>query len=168
MKLAGHERNEFRGPARVFDSEEDCFAAVQSLSIRDGDFIVIRYEGPAGGPGMREMLGVTAALVGAGMGDSVALMTDGRFSGATHGLMVGHVAPEAYRGGPIGLVRDGDMISIDVKRRTLDVELSESELEERRKHWKAPEPRYESGVMAKYAALVSSASLGAVTAPSKP
>ncbi|MCY4109031.1 MAG: dihydroxy-acid dehydratase [Chloroflexi bacterium] len=167
VKLAGHERNEFRGPARVFDSEEDCFAAVQSLSIRDGDFIVIRYEGPAGGPGMREMLGVTAALVGAGMGDSVALMTDGRFSGATHGLMVGHVAPEAYRGGPIGLVRDGDMISIDVKRRTLDVEVSESELEERRKQWKAPEPRYESGVMAKYAALVSSASLGAVTAPSK-
>ncbi|MCY3801018.1 MAG: dihydroxy-acid dehydratase [Chloroflexi bacterium] len=167
VKLAGHERNEFRGPARVFDCEEDCFAAVQSLSIRDGDFIVIRYEGPAGGPGMREMLGVTAALVGAGMGDSVALMTDGRFSGATHGLMVGHVAPEAYRGGPIGLVRDGDMISIDVKSRTLDVEVSESELEERRKQWKAPEPRYESGVMAKYAALVSSASLGAVTAPSK-
>ncbi len=167
VKLAGHERNEFRGSARVFDCEEDCFAAVQSQSIQDGDFIVIRYEGPAGGPGMREMLGVTAALVGTGMGDSVALMTDGRFSGATHGLMVGHVAPEAYRGGPIGLLRDGDMISIDVKRRTLNVELPESELEARRKQWKAPEPRYKSGVMAKYAALVTSASLGAVTVPTK-
>ena len=168
VKLAGHERNEYQGTARVFDCEDDCFAAVQSQSIKAGDFIVIRYEGPAGGPGMREMLGVTAALVGAGMGDSVALMTDGRFSGATHGLMVGHVAPEAFRGGPIGLLRDGDVISIDVKRRTLNVDLPDSELQSRRKQWKAPEPRYKSGVMAKYAALVSSASLGAITSPPGP
>ncbi len=165
VKIAGHERNEYQGAARVFDSEEDCFAAVRSQSIQAGDFIVIRYEGPAGGPGMREMLGVTAALVGTGMGDSVALMTDGRFSGATHGLMVGHVAPEAFRGGPIGLLRDGDLISIDVKRRTLSVDLPDSELDSRRRQWKAPEPRYKSGVMAKYAALVSSASLGAITSP---
>ncbi len=163
VKLAGHDRQSFSGPARVFDSEEACFSAVQSQSIRDGDFIVIRYEGPAGGPGMREMLGVTAALVGAGMGDSVSLMTDGRFSGATHGMMVGHVAPEAYRGGPIAFLRDGDTISVDVKNRTLDVQLSDDELEARRKAWTRPEPRYTSGAMAKYAALVSSASLGAVT-----
>jgi dihydroxy-acid dehydratase len=165
VKLSGHERLQFRGPARVFESEEECFAAVQAQSIEAGDFIVIRYEGPAGGPGMREMLDVTAAIVGAGLGDSVALMTDGRFSGATHGLMVGHVAPEAARGGPIALIRDGDVISIDVQARTLEAEIDESELAERRKRWREPAPNYIEGAMAKYAALVSSASLGAVTSP---
>jgi dihydroxy-acid dehydratase len=152
-----------RGPARVFDCEEDAFAAVQNGHIRPGDVVVIRYEGPRGGPGMREMLGVTAAIAGAGLDDSVTLLTDGRFSGATHGLMAGHVAPEAAVGGPIAALRDGDMIRFDVTARTLDVELSEEEMRERLAAWQAPPPRYESGVMAKYARLVSSASLGAVT-----
>ena len=128
VKLAGHERLLHRGPARVFDSEEDCFAAVKARSIEAGDVVVIRYEGPAGGPGMREMLHVTAALVGEGLGDSVALVTDGRFSGATHGLMVGHVAPEAVRGGPLAALRDGDTVVVDVEGRELRVELSEDEL----------------------------------------
>jgi len=163
VKVAGHERMIHRGPARVFDREEDAFAAVQAGTIKDNDVVVIRYEGPKGGPGMREMLGVTAALVGAGLGDSVALLTDGRFSGATHGLMAGHVAPEAAHGGPIAAVRDGDPIVFDVKARRLDVELSEAELKARLSQWKAPEPRYKTGVMAKYAKLVSSASEGAVT-----
>jgi dihydroxy-acid dehydratase len=159
-KLAGHSRTEHRGKARVFESEEDAFAAVQSRTIEDGDVIVIRNEGPAGGPGMREMLAVTAALVGQGLGESVALVTDGRFSGATHGLMVGHVAPEAARGGPIALVRDGDPIRIDIERRRLDVE---ADLESRRAGWTPPKPRYERGALAKYARLVSSPSKGAVT-----
>ncbi|HEX6768847.1 MAG TPA: dihydroxy-acid dehydratase [Candidatus Binatia bacterium] len=163
VKVAGHERMIHRGPARVFDREEDAFAAVQAGQIKDNDVVVIRYEGPKGGPGMREMLGVTAALVGAGLGDSVALLTDGRFSGATHGLMAGHVAPEAAHGGPIAAVRDGDSIVFDVKARRLDVEISEQELKSRLSQWKAPEPRYKTGVMAKYAKLVSSASEGAVT-----
>ena len=163
VKVAGHERKLHRGPARVFDREEDSFRAVQNGEIREGDVVVIRYEGPVGGPGMREMLGVTAALVGAGLGESVALLTDGRFSGATHGLMAGHVAPEAARGGPIAVVRDGDAIVFDVDARRLDVEVSEQEMDARLRRWNAPEPRYASGVMAKYARLVSSASEGAVT-----
>ena len=164
VKLAGHERLHHSGPARVFDSEEDCFAAVKARAIDPGDVVVIRYEGPAGGPGMREMLHVTAALVGEGLGDEVALITDGRFSGATHGLMVGHVAPEAAHGGPIALVRDGDTITIDVAARRLDVELDDDELARRRSEWQPPAPRYSSGVFAKYAASVGSAAKGAVTA----
>jgi dihydroxy-acid dehydratase len=162
VKLSGHERVLHTGPARVFDSEEACFAAVQKREIKSGDVVVIRYEGPKGGPGMREMLAVTGALVGQGLDSSIALITDGRFSGATHGLMVGHVAPEAANGGPIALLRDGDMITLDVKARRLDVQ---GDIESRRAQWKAPESRYKSGVMAKYAKLVSSASLGAVTSP---
>ncbi len=165
VKLAGHERRLHRGPARVFESEEECFAAVKSRSIRAGDVIVIRYEGPAGGPGMREMLHVTAAIVGEGMGEEIALITDGRFSGATHGLMVGHVAPEAARGGPIAALRDGDIVAIDVDDRTLSVDLSEEEIAARLADWSPPEPRYQGGVMAKYAALVRPASEGAVTTP---
>jgi dihydroxy-acid dehydratase len=163
VKVAGHERMIHKGPARVFDREEDAFKAVQAGQIKDNDVVVIRYEGPKGGPGMREMLGVTAALVGAGLGDSVALLTDGRFSGATHGLMAGHVAPEAAHGGPIAAVRDGDTIMFDIKARRLDIDISEQELKSRLGQWKAPEPRYKTGVMAKYAKLVSSASEGAVT-----
>ena len=163
VKVAGHERMIHKGSARVFDREEDAFQAVQHGKIKDNDVVVIRYEGPKGGPGMREMLGVTAALVGAGLGDSVALLTDGRFSGATHGLMAGHVAPEAAHGGPIAAVRDGDTIIFDIKARRLDVDISEQELKARLSQWKAPEPRYKTGVMAKYAKLVSSASEGAVT-----
>ena len=163
VKVAGHERMVHKGPARVFDREEDAFKAVQAGQIKDNDVVVIRYEGPKGGPGMREMLGVTAALVGAGLGDSVALLTDGRFSGATHGLMAGHVAPEAAHGGPIAAVRDGDTIVFDIKARRLDVAIPEEELKARLSHWKAPTPRYQTGVMAKYAKLVSSASEGAVT-----
>jgi dihydroxy-acid dehydratase len=160
VKLAGHERLLHTGPARVFDSEEAAFEAVQQRKIKPGDVVVIRYEGPKGGPGMREMLAVTGAIVGQGLGDTVALLTDGRFSGATHGLMVGHVAPEAAHGGPIAFVRDGDKITFDVSARRLDLEAN---IEERRAHWKPPAPRYTTGVMAKYAKLVSSASEGAVT-----
>jgi len=165
VKLAGHERTSHRGPARVFESEEECFAAVKARSIQAGDVVVIRYEGPAGGPGMREMLHVTAAIVGEGLGEDVALITDGRFSGATHGLMAGHVTPEAARGGPIAIVRDGDMIQFDVAARELRVELSDDEIAARLADWQAPEPRYRTGVFAKYAAQVSSASEGAVTRP---
>ena len=163
VKVAGHERMLHRGPARVFECEEDAFAAVARRAIKPGDVVVIRNEGPTGGPGMREMLGVTAALVGEGLGESVALLTDGRFSGATHGLMAGHVAPEAARGGPIAAVRDGDSIVFDIKARRLDVEIGEQELAARLAGWKAPAPRYTRGVMAKYARGVSSAARGAVT-----
>jgi dihydroxy-acid dehydratase len=163
VKVAGHEHLHHRGPARVFDSEEAAFAAVQQGRIRAGDVLVIRYEGPRGGPGMREMLGVTAALVGAGLGDSVALLTDGRFSGATRGLMAGHVAPEAASGGPIAAVHDGDVIVFDVGGRELQVELSNDEIRKRLASWKQPEARYRTGVMAKYARQVSSAALGAIT-----
>lgn len=160
VKLAGHERVKHEGPARVFEREEDAFRAVQSGEIRPGDVVVIRYEGPKGGPGMREMLAVTAALVGQGLGDSVALVTDGRFSGATHGLMVGHVAPEAAAGGPIAFVQEGDAIRFDIEARRLDVEAN---LDDRRAGWKPPSTEKLKGVMAKYARLVSSASDGAVT-----
>ncbi len=163
VKLSGHERLLHRGPARVFDSEEECFAAVKARSIKPGDVVVIRYEGPSGGPGMREMLHVTAAIVGEGIGDEVCLITDGRFSGATHGLMVGHIAPEAAHGGPIAAVRDGDIITLDVVNRRLDLEVSPEEIAERMKSWEKPEPRYKQGVFAKYAKLVSSASEGATT-----
>jgi len=165
VKLAGHERLSHSGPARVFDSEEDCFAAVKAGAVKAGDVVVIRYEGPAGGPGMREMLHVTAAIVGEGLGDQVALITDGRFSGATHGLMAGHVTPEAARGGPIAIVRDGDTIEFDVTARELRVVLSDDEIAARLGDWKPPPPQYTRGVFAKYAALVSSASEGAVTDP---
>ncbi len=163
VKVAGHGLLYHSGPARVFDCEEEAFAAVQEGQIQAGDVVVIRYEGPRGGPGMREMLGVTAAIVGAGLGDSVALLTDGRFSGATRGLMAGHVAPEAADGGPIAALRDGDTITFDIGQRRLDVQLSEEELAQRLANWQAPAPRYSWGVMAKYARLVSSAAQGAVT-----
>jgi len=164
IKVAGHNLQNFRGPARVFDNEEAAFAAVENGSIKAGDVVVIRYEGPKGGPGMREMLAVTAALVGVGLGDSVALLTDGRFSGATHGLMAGHVAPEAARGGPIAAVADGDTIVFDIPNRQLNVELNAAEIQKRLAKWQAPVPRFSNGVMAKYALLVSSSSLGAITA----
>ncbi|SPE34342.1 Dihydroxy-acid dehydratase [Acidobacteriia bacterium SbA2] len=163
IKVAGYEKTHHRGPARVFDSEEDAMRAVIAKSIRPGDVVVIRYEGPRGGPGMREMLDVTGALVGEGLGELVGLLTDGRFSGATHGLMAGHVAPEAARGGPIAALADGDTVVFDIEKRRLDVELSDSEIQKRLAKWREPEPRYKSGVFAKYAALVSSASEGAIT-----
>jgi dihydroxy-acid dehydratase len=163
MKISGTGRAAHRGPARVFDSEEAAFEAVQRQAIADGDVIVIRYEGPSGGPGMREMLAVTAAIVGAGLGDSVALVTDGRFSGATRGVMVGHVAPEAARGGPIAAIQEGDLIVIDVVNRLLDVCVTPDVLRQRLAAWTPPPPRYTAGVFGKYARLVSSASLGAVT-----
>ncbi len=163
VKIAGHERLAHRGPARVFDCEEDAFAAVQGRRIAAGDVVVIRYEGPVGGPGMREMLGVTAALVGQGLGETVALLTDGRFSGATRGLMIGHIAPEAACGGALAILRDGDPILIDVAGRRVDVILKDDEINARRRAWTPPPPRYTGGVLGKYARSVSSASLGAVT-----
>jgi dihydroxy-acid dehydratase len=163
FKVSGTSHLRHVGPARVFDSEEAAFEAVQSQSIKPNDVVVIRYEGPSGGPGMREMLSVTAAIIGQGLGDTVALLTDGRFSGASHGFIVGHIAPEAAQGGPIGLVRDGDIVVLDTDKRELSMQVSEDELKKRRAQWTPPEPRYTSGVMAKYARLVSSASLGAVT-----
>jgi dihydroxy-acid dehydratase len=165
VKLAGHTRRKHSGPARVFDSEEACFAAVQRREVKAGDVVIIRYEGPKGGPGMREMLGVTGALVGQKLDDTVVLITDGRFSGATKGFMVGHAAPEAQVGGPIAFVRDGDIVTLDVDTRRLDVD---ADLDARRAGWQAPAPRYRTGVMAKYAASVSSASIGAVTSPMSP
>jgi dihydroxy-acid dehydratase len=165
IKVAGHERIYHRGPARTFDREEDAMRAVTQGEIKSGDVVVIRYEGPRGGPGMREMLGVTAALVGEGLGETVALLTDGRFSGATRGLMAGHVAPEAARGGPIAAIHEGDIIVFDINKRSLDVELSDAMMQNRLSQWKPPQPRYTSGVFAKYAALVSSASEGAITSP---
>jgi dihydroxy-acid dehydratase len=167
IKVAGHNFQTFSGPAKVFDDEEAAFAAVEDGSIKAGDVVVIRYEGPKGGPGMREMLQVTAALVGAGLGDSVALLTDGRFSGATHGFMAGHVAPEAANGGPIAAIASGDTIVFDIPKRTLNVKLTDAEIQRRLSTWKPPAPRYTRGVMAKYALLVSSSSLGAVTAVPK-
>jgi dihydroxy-acid dehydratase len=163
MKISGANRVEHRGPARVFDSEEAAFDAVQHQTIKPGDVVVIRYEGPSGGPGMREMLAVTGAIVGAGLGDSVALVTDGRFSGATRGFMVGHIAPEASRGGPLAAVRDGDTIVIDVPRRKIDLDVADNVIRQRLAEWRGPAPRYTSGVLAKYARLVSSAATGAVT-----
>ena len=163
VKVAGHELTQRRGPARVFDSEEACFEAIEQGSIKAGDVVVIRYEGPQGGPGMREMLAVTAAIVGAGLGESVALLTDGRFSGATRGVMAGHVAPEAAKGGPIAIVQEGDTILFDEQNRKLQLEVSEVEIQARLAAWQPPEPKFKRGVMAKYARLVSSAAQGAVT-----
>jgi dihydroxy-acid dehydratase len=163
IKLAGHDKKKHRGPARVFDREEDAMAAVTRGDIRPNDVVIIRYEGPRGGPGMREMLGVTSAIVGVGLSDSVALVTDGRFSGATHGFMIAHVAPEAANGGPIAAVEEGDPISIDVDAREINLEIPAERIRERLTHWRPPAPRYTSGVFAKYCALVASASEGAVT-----
>src|SRR5204863_709650 len=163
VKVAGEERTTHRGPARVFECEEDAMEAVTGGRIEPGDVVVIRNEGPAGGPGMREMLAVTAALVGEGLGDKVALLTDGRFSGATHGLMAGHVAPEAPHGGPIVAVREGDLIEFDIAKRRLELDLPQDEIERRIADWSPPPPKYTKGVMAKYAHAVSSASEGAIT-----
>jgi dihydroxy-acid dehydratase len=163
LKISGQQRLSHRGPARVFDCEEDAFAAVQQQAIKPGDVVVIRYEGPQGGPGMREMLGVTSAIVGVGLSGSVALITDGRFSGASHGFIVGHIAPEAASGGPIAAVHEGDIITIDVPSRRLEVELSDADIQARLRAWTPPQPRYTRGVMAKYARLVTSASEGACT-----
>ena len=163
IKVAGHQEKIYEGPARVFNQEEEAFAAIQSNSIKAGDIVVIRYEGPKGGPGMREMLAVTAALIGQGLGDDVALITDGRFSGASHGPMVGHIAPEAAIGGPIGLIEEGDIITLDIPNRQLNVELNDDQLLERRDKWIPMDNKYKTGVLAKYAKLVSSASEGAVT-----
>jgi len=165
VKLAGHGRRLHRGPAKVFEREEECFSAVRNGEIVDGDVVVIRYEGPVGGPGMREMLGVTAAIQGAGLGDTVALITDGRFSGATHGFMVGHITPEAAVGGPIGLVKNGDYIVLDVENRELNLEVDSEELSRRKAEWTAPAPKYTTGVFSKYAKSVASASEGAITSP---
>ena len=163
VKVAGTERRRQTGPARVFESEEDCFRAVKNQQINAGDVVVIRNEGPAGGPGMREMLQVTAAIVGEGLGETVAMVTDGRFSGATRGLMVGHVAPEAAKGGPIAAIREGDEITVDIDNRSLSIALSDEEIAKRLEEYEQPEPLYTRGVMAKYAAMVSSASKGAIT-----
>jgi dihydroxy-acid dehydratase len=163
IKTAGVKKLQHRGPARVYDSEEACMAAVQAQEIQKGDSVIIRYEGPRGGPGMREMLGVTAAIVGQGLGYDVCLITDGRFSGATRGLMIGHVGPEAFSGGPIALLQNGDMISIDAEKGTINVELSEEELAKRNSRWKEPEPKYPRGALAKYVKLVGPACYGAVT-----
>jgi len=165
-KISGHERQSHRGPARVFESEEDAMRAVTGKQIKSGDVIVIRNEGPRGGPGMREMLGVTAAIVGEGLGESVALLTDGRFSGATRGLMIGHVSPEAALGGPIAAVHEGDFIRIDVNQRRLELEIGDEDIRSRMSGWKPPRPRYGTGVFGKYAVLVASASEGAITRPS--
>jgi dihydroxy-acid dehydratase len=164
-KLAGTERTRQTGPARVFESEEACAEAVRSGGVRAGEVLVIRYEGPAGGPGMREMLSVTSSVVGAGLGEDVALVTDGRFSGATRGLMVGHVAPEAARGGPLAALRDGDAVTVDIEAGSLHVDLSDEEIAERLASWTAPAPLYDSGVFARYRASVGSASKGAVLSP---
>ncbi len=163
IKVAGHQEKVYEGPARVFDQEEAAFQAIQRREVKPGDIVVIRYEGPKGGPGMREMLAVTSALIGQGLGDTVALITDGRFSGASHGPMVGHVAPEAMDGGPIGMLREGDIITLDIPGRRLDARITEEEMTDRRAAWQPIEPKYTTGVLAKYAKLVSSASEGAVT-----
>ncbi len=163
IKVAGHQERVYQGPARVFDQEEAAFQTIQRREVRPGDIVVIRYEGPKGGPGMREMLAVTGALIGQGLGDEVALVTDGRFSGASHGPMVGHVTPEAAVGGPIGLLQEGDVITLDIPGRRLDVKLTEEEVTDRRSRWQPVSPKYTNGVLAKYAKLVSSASEGAVT-----
>tara|TARA_Y100001934_G_scaffold238458_1_gene291415 strand:- start:436 stop:1185 length:750 start_codon:yes stop_codon:yes gene_type:complete len=162
-KISGHEGESFKGKARVFDSEEDAQKAILAGKIVAGDVVVIRYEGPKGGPGMREMLGPTSAIMGRGLGEDVALITDGRFSGGTHGFVVGHITPEAFSGGPIALIEDGDQITIDAHKSVVDLDVTPSEMKKRMKSWKKPEPRYTRGVLAKYASTVSSASEGAVT-----
>jgi dihydroxy-acid dehydratase len=163
LKLAGHDKMVHRGPARVFEREEDAMAAVTENRIQPNDVVLIRNEGPRGGPGMREMLGVTGAIVGAGLVDTVALVTDGRFSGATHGFMAAHVVPEAFEGGPIAVVREGEIVTVDANRGVIDLEIPEAELKTRLSAWKAKEPKYKTGVIAKYCRLVANASEGAVT-----
>src|ERR1019366_3192230 len=163
IKMSGHNKRKHVGPARVFDREEDAMKAVMEGHIKPNDVIVIRYEGPRGGPGMREMLGVTSAVIGAGLGDTVALLTDGRFSGATHGFMIAHIAPEAQVGGPIAAVHEGDQITVDVDGGQLNLDVPAEEIARRMSKWKAPEAQYKTGVFAKYVALVGSASEGAVT-----
>jgi len=163
VKIAGHERPYHTGPARIYDREEDAMKAIEAGKIVAGDVVVIRYEGPRGGPGMREMLGITGAIVGAGLGETVALLTDGRFSGGTRGLMIGHVAPEAAMGGPIAALHDGDVVTIDIEKRRIDTDVPAAEIAKRLSAWTPPKPRYTSGVFAKYAALVSSAADGAIT-----
>jgi dihydroxy-acid dehydratase len=163
VKIAGHERPYHKGPAKIYDREEDAMHAIEAGEVVAGDVVIIRYEGPRGGPGMREMLGITSAIVGAGLGPTVALLTDGRFSGGTRGLMIGHVAPEAALGGPIAALQNGDIVKIDIENRRVDAELSAAMIAERMATWKAPAARYRSGVFAKYAALVSSAADGAIT-----
>ena len=165
MKVAGLHTLQFSGPARVFDGEEACFEAVSNRDYKEGEVLVIRYEGPKGGPGMREMLSTTAAIYGQGMGDKVALITDGRFSGATRGFCIGHVGPEAQEGGPIGLLKDGDIITIDAEKGTIDVRLTPAELEDRKRQWKPRITAYGSGALQKYAALVGPAHKGATTHP---
>jgi dihydroxy-acid dehydratase len=165
VKVAGYDKQSHTGPARVFNSEEEAMNAVTARQIHAGDVVVIRYEGPKGGPGMREMLGVTAAIIGEGLGESVTLLTDGRFSGATRGFMAGHVAPEAAVGGPIAAVREGDTITFDVANRRLDLHVSAEEIERRMKDWQPPSPKYTTGVFGKYVATVGSASAGALTMP---
>ena len=167
VKIAGHERLYHEGPARVFNGEEEAMEAILAGAVKSGDVVVIRYEGPRGGPGMREMLGVTGAIVGAGLGETVALLTDGRFSGGTRGLMIGHVAPEAARGGPIALIEEGDTITIDVDRRRVKVDVPDEVIAQRRASWEEPESRYKAGVFQRYAALVSSSSEGAVLSTSQ-
>jgi dihydroxy-acid dehydratase len=167
VKLAGVQSKEFVGNARVFDAEEKAFDAISKREIVDSDIVIIRYEGPKGGPGMREMLAVTAALVGQGVGEKVAMVTDGRFSGATRGFMIGHVAPEAMVGGPIALVKEGDKIAIDTTKSSIDLMVSKAELKKRVKKWKPIRPHYKTGALAKYASLVQSASEGAITLPLK-
>lgn len=162
-KISGLKKISITGPAKVFESEDDCFNAIMTDQIKPGDVIIIRYEGPKGGPGMREMLAVTSALVGKGLGEDVGLMTDGRFSGGTHGLVVGHISPEAFDGGPIAIVQNGDTVTIDSGKNLLQVEISQEEIQRRLKNWKPIEPRYKSGVLAKYAKLVQSATNGAIT-----
>jgi dihydroxy-acid dehydratase len=162
-KISGLKIFKITGPAKVYDSEDDCFEAIMAHKIVKGDVVIIRYEGPRGGPGMREMLAVTAALVGQGLGEEVGLLTDGRFSGGTHGLVVGHISPEAFDGGPIAIIQMGDMVTIDSERNILQIEISEEEIKNRLKNWKQPEPRFKSGVLAKYAKLVQSAAKGAIT-----
>jgi dihydroxy-acid dehydratase len=162
-KVSGVKQTSITGPARVFDSEPECLKAILAKKIKPGDVIVIRYEGPKGGPGMQEMLGPTSALVGQGLGESVGLITDGRFSGGTWGMVVGHVSPEAYEGGPIALIKDGDSIAIDAKKRIIELHVSVTELKARKKRWKSPKPRYTTGVLGKYIRLVSTASGGAIT-----
>jgi dihydroxy-acid dehydratase len=165
IKLAGHGRMHHEGPAKVYDSEPDCFAAVKAGEVEPGDVVVIRYEGPVGAPGMPEMLQITAAIVGEGLSDSVALVTDGRFSGATYGFMVGHVCPEAYTGGPLAALRTGDRVTIDVDSRRIDMDVPDGEIEARLRDWSPPPPRVTTGVLAKYASLVRPASEGAITRP---
>lgn len=163
MKLSGKELKEFKGPSRIFEAEEECLDAILKGKVKKGDVLVVRFEGPSGGPGMREMLSPSAALMGAGLGKDVALLTDGRFSGGTHGIMIGHISPEAALGGPLAIIKEGEIIRINLNDKSVDLEVADDEIKRRLKNWKVPEPKYKRGVLFKYAKLVSSASKGAIT-----